>query len=132
MERGVEWKPKELKVYPPIYRFGHAGRWLRGRLQAGKMKNMLQSMAFQYCSVQIVSPRPGGPALHTEMNVIETLKFKFKVLSAHLHRHTAWRPCATAYSKSPKPSTQHHHVCGELPRGGGILHAAGRLHRMAD
>ena len=71
MDRGVEWKPKELKVYPPIYRFGHAGRWLRGCLQAGKPNNMSLSMAFQFCSVQIGSPRG---ALHVEMNLILKIK----------------------------------------------------------
>ena len=52
MERAVEWEPKELKVYPPIYRFGPAGRWLRERLQAGKVKNLSRSMGFQNLLLQ--------------------------------------------------------------------------------
>ena len=56
MERAVEWEPKELKVYPPIYRFGPAGRWLRERLQAGKVKNLSRSTGIS----KFITP--GGPA----------------------------------------------------------------------
>ena len=68
MEKAVEWEPKELKVYPPIYRFGPAGRWLRERLQAGKVKNLSRSMGLQNLLCL-----PEGPAYGDEILNIKLL-----------------------------------------------------------